>query len=329
MNGFDASVWTGRRDIGERGDTARLFERVEAFEASRLGPGQAQVPGRLSGAPVLIGFCCDEGVRRNQGRIGAAHAPRALRRALAGLPAHRLVRCFDAGDVLCESEDLEAAQAALGERVREVLASGARPIVLGGGHEVAWGTYTGLRRWLSEPAPSHAASDRPRRLLVVNFDAHFDLRTARPGNSGTPFDQIARDCEARGTPWRYACFGISELSNTPALFVRADEIGAHYVLDVAMRERDLDDRLAELDRLIDEADDIYLTIDLDVLPASVAPGVSAPAALGVPLAVVEAMVMRVRASAKLRAADIAEYNPQYDQDNHAARAAARLVYRLL
>jgi arginase family enzyme len=75
--------------------------------------------------------------------------------------------------------------------------------------------------------------------------------------------------------------------------------------------------------------DVYLTIDLDVLPGAVAPGVSAPAALGVPLSVVEAMVMRVRASGKLRAADMAEYNPALDQDRRTARAAARLAYRLL
>ena len=66
-----------------------------------------------------------------------------------------------------------------------------------------------------------------------------------------------------------------------------------------------------------------------VLPAATAPGVSAPAALGVPLSVVEAMVQRVRASGKLRVADIAEYNPSLDQDKRAARAAARLAYRLL
>ena len=121
----------------------------------------------------------------------------------------------------------------------------------------------------------------------------------------------------------------SELANTAALFARAEAIGAHYALDLAMQERHLGDRLAELDRLIEGADDIYLTIDLDVLPAGVAPGVSAPAALGVPLAVVEAMVMRLRTSSKLRVADIAEYNPEYDQDNRTARAAARLLYRLL
>jgi formiminoglutamase len=323
MNGFDASVWSGRRDTGEGGDTARVFERVREYDAAQ------RAQDRLVDAPVLIGFCCDEGVRRNQGRIGAARAPRLLRRALAGLPAHRLTHCFDAGDVRCQGEDLEGAQTALAQRVGDILAAGARPIVLGGGHEVAWGTYRGLRRWLDEQAPPQPASDRARRLLVVNFDAHFDLRATRPGNSGTPFDQIARDCEALGAPWRYACFGISELANTAALFARADEIGAHYVLDEAMRERDLDARLAEIDRLIDEADDIYLTIDLDVLPACVAPGVSAPAALGAPLAVIEAMVVRVRASSKLRVADIAEYNPEYDQDTRTARAAARLLYRLL
>lgn len=150
-----------------------------------------------------------------------------------------------------------------------------------------------------------------------------------PGNSGTPFDQIARDCAARGAPFIYACFGIGELANTAALFARADEIGARYVLDLDMQERHLNERLGELERLMAAADDVYLTIDLDVLPAGVAPGVSAPAAFGVPLAVVEAMVMRIGASGKLRAADIAEYNPEYDQDNRTARTAARLVYRLL
>lgn len=74
---------------------------------------------------------------------------------------------------------------------------------------------------------------------------------------------------------------------------------------------------------------VYLTIDLDALPAAVMPGVSAPAAFGVPLAVVEALVGEVRRSGKLRVADLAEYNPSYDRDHQGARVAARLAYRLL
>jgi formiminoglutamase len=314
---FDAKVWTGRSDDSEPGDTRRVYNQVEAFTDAQA----------LSDATVMVGFGSDEGVRRNQGRTGAAHAPKELRRALAGLPAKRLTSSlsalYDAGDVLCDDGQLETAQEALAGVVSEVLLNGGRPLVFGGGHEVAWGTYCGLRAHLA------ADTSRQRQLLIVNFDAHFDLRQTRPANSGTPFDQIACDCAARGVPFNYVCFGVSELANTAALFARADELGVRYELDTAMQEPHLPQRLEQLDGLLEAVDDVYLTIDLDVLPGAVAPGVSAPAALGVPLSVVEAMVMRVRGSGKLRAADIAEYNPSLDQDRRTARAAARLAYRLL
>jgi formiminoglutamase len=308
---FDEKVWSGRRDDGEPGDTRRVFSQVARFAGERLARD----------TPVIVGFGSDEGVRRNQGRTGAAHAPKELRRALAGLPAKASTALYDAGDVLCDDGDLEAAQHALGQAVAEILACGGRPLVFGGGHEVAWGTYSGLRAHLGDAAE--------RRLLIVNFDAHFDLRQTRPANSGTPFDQMACDCATRGVPFNYVCLGISDLANTAALFARAQELGVRYVLDTELQESQLPHRLAQLDAWLEAADDIYLTVDLDVLPGSTAPGVSAPAALGVPLAVVEAMAMRVRASGKLRAADIAEYNPSLDHDKRTARVAARLAHRLL
>ncbi|WP_087753760.1 formimidoylglutamase [Paraburkholderia caledonica] len=318
---FDGKVWAGRSDDGEPGDTRRVFNQVTPF-------GSAQQVQRE--VPVIVGFSSDEGVRRNQGRIGAAHAPKELRRVLAGLPAKAAIAALaDAGDVVCDDGDLEAAQAELAHVVSEVLASGGRPLVFGGGHEVAWGTYSGLRLHQQREAGNQATLLISRELLIINFDAHFDLRQKRPGNSGTPFDQIALDCEERGVSFNYVCFGISDLGNTASLFAHAERLGVRYVLDVDMQETQLPQRLNELQKLLDAADDVYLTIDLDVLPAATAPGVSAPAALGVPLSVVEAMVLRVRASGKLRASDIAEYNPTLDQDRRTARAAARLAYRLL
>ncbi|KWZ39860.1 formimidoylglutamase [Burkholderia savannae] len=308
---FDDKVWTGRSDRDEPGDTRRVFDQAAPFAGGPLD-------GR---PPVIVGFGSDEGVRRNQGRIGAAHAPKELRRALAGLPAtpHRTV--FDAGDVVCDNGDLEAAQDALARTVHDVLDSGGFPLVFGGGHEVAWGTYGGLR--------AHLGDTRRRSLLILNFDAHFDLRQSRPASSGTPFDQIARDCAARGLAFRYACLGVSDLANTVALFEHARRLGVHYTLDVDMQETQVGARVAQLDELLRDTDDVYLSIDLDVLPGAVAPGVSAPAVLGVPLSVVEALVRRVRASGKLRAADIAEYNPLVDQDRQTARVAARLAHRLM
>lgn len=315
---FDDKVWAGRSDDGEPGDTRRVFNQIAPF---------ADAVEVTADTTVIVGFGSDEGVRRNQGRVGAAHAPKELRRALAGLPAKAsMASLADAGDVVCDDGDLEGAQNELAEIVSQVLASGARPLVFGGGHEVAWGTYSGFRL---HQARAGAASSATRKLLIINFDAHFDLRQKRPANSGTPFDQIANDCAERGVPFNYVCFGISDLGNTASLFAHAERLGVHYVLDVDMQEALLPRHLHELQQRLDTVDDVYLTIDLDVLPAATAPGVSAPAALGVPLLVVEAMVQRVHASGKLRVADIAEYNPSLDQDKRTARAAARLAYRLL
>jgi formiminoglutamase len=270
----------------------------------------------------VLGFACDAGVVRNHGRAGAAQAPREIRRALANVPAHGLAHLADAGDVACDDGDLERAQAALGDAVFHLLDAGARPVVLGGGHEVAFGTYQGLRRhWQKQGWRG--------RLAIVNFDAHFDLRTSRPGNSGTPFDQIAEDCAAHGIDLAYCCLGVSRLSNTPALFDRADALHARYVEDTDVQERHLDARMADLDAWLADADHVYLTIDMDVLAAAVAPGVSAPAAYGITLPVLEALVQHVCGTGKVRVADIAETNPEYDQDRRTVRVAARLAYHLL
>ncbi|CFB64056.1 formimidoylglutamase [Pandoraea apista] len=310
----DMPVWQGRTDIGERGDTRRLFNVVQDIK-----PPADAAP---KGTPVLLGFACDAGVKRNQGRIGAADGPQAIRRALANLPAHDIACLYDAGNVTCDGDDLEASQQALAKAVCRQLDAGAHPVVLGGGHEIAWGTWQGLRAHLD------AKGDRSR-VLILNLDAHFDLRTARPGSSGTPFDQIAQACESTGFPFDYTCLGVSRLSNTASLFERARELNVTYVEDTDMQDRHLDARLAQIDALIAEVSHVYLTIDLDVLPAPVMPGVSAPAAYGVPLPVVEAIVTHVRRSGKLRVADLAEYNPHFDPLGTGARVAARLAYRLI
>lgn len=307
-------IWQGRNDAAEQGDTRRLFQLVRQ-EDSGFGVGD----------PVLLGFACDAGVRRNKGRPGARKGPRAIRSMMAGLPAHDFNVLWDAGDIVCEGDALEQAQAALGRQVAKVLAAGARPLILGGGHETAWGTFQGLAQHLA--ARPAKASGRP--LLILNLDAHFDLRSSRPGSSGTPFDQILEACRQSATPVTYACFGVSRLGNTAGLYAHARELGTVFYEDTAMQQQHLESRLADLDKLLADAGDVYLTIDLDVLPASVAPGVSAPAPLGVPYSVVEALACRVKHSGKLRVCDIVEINPDFDIDNHTARVAARLAWQLL
>ena len=65
-----------------------------------------------------------------------------------------------------------------------------------------------------------------------------------------------------------------------------------------------------------------------MLPACEAPGVSAPAARGVRLELLEPLLERLKASGKLRLADLAEINPEYDIDNRTAKVAARLIHLL-
>ncbi len=125
---FDKSLWKARDDSAEQGDTRRLAHIVAPAAGQEVRDGEA----------VLLGFACDAGVARNQGRVGAAGGPAGIRKFLAGLPAHGLARLLDAGDVVCKGDRLEEAQERLGLRVAELLGQGARPVVLGGGHEIAW-----------------------------------------------------------------------------------------------------------------------------------------------------------------------------------------------
>ena len=304
MNTF---AWQGRIDAEEQGVTTRWHQHVQSFDATSRG------------GVALMGFAVDEGVRRNAGRLGAADGPRALRGALASLPVLGEPAVWDAGDVACAGGELEAAQDALADRAATALRQGCLPLVLGGGHEVAWGTFQGIIR----------ARPGLRRVLVVNFDAHFDLRQAAQGNSGTPFRQIAECCQASGRPFDYHVLGISRYANTQALFERADTLGVRHVLDDALQTDAAVDRArAALLRDLQACEAVYLTVCLDVLPGGQAPGVSAPAALGVPLAHVQALMDVVLASGKLVAADIAELNPAFDRDGLTAKVAARIAARI-
>lgn len=301
-------IWSGR--IDPEPDALRWHQCIQPL-AVDSAPGVA-----------LLGFACDEGVRRNQGRVGAAEGPTAVRRALANVAWQRQGPAYDAGDVCCTDGDLEGAQQRLADSVCRLLETGYLPLVLGGGHEVAWASWSGLAL--------HLASTLPKpRIGIVNFDAHLDLRDPVQGpTSGTPFAQIADHCARHGWPFRYACLGLSQAANTRTLLRRAAELDVLIQEDHEIREGSLARIGAELDAFAADCDALYLTFDLDVLPAGDAPGVSAPAAHGVGLALLEPLVRRLKASGKLRLADVAELNPALDQDGRTARVAARLIHTL-
>jgi formiminoglutamase len=306
----DMSNWQGRIDAAEGERGRRWHQIVCPLDQAANNAGIA-----------LIGFACDAGVARNHGRTGAKDGPAAIRGMLGNMPVRRCTAIADAGDVICVDDNLETAQQELLTAVASLLQRGLLPIAMGGGHEIAFGSFGGLARHL-------ATQEKTPRIGIVNLDAHFDLRMADRASSGTPFRQIAEDCATRGWPFHYCCLGISEFGNTQALFDRAQALGVRWLLDEDMHAGRLDQVRDMVAGFLAEVDHLYLTICLDVLPAGVAPGVSAPAARGVGLEMIEPVIDLIAGSGKLRLADIAELNPGRDIDQRTARVAARLVARV-
>jgi formiminoglutamase len=273
---------------------------------------------------AILGFCCDEGVRRNLGRVGAREGPAAIRNALSNLAVHfdtRRVMIADAGDVICSGNRMEAAQQQLGTLVYQLLKSGYLPVVLGGGHETAYGHFLGMRKFLKE---------RKSQVCITNIDAHFDLRPySVEGNSGTPFLQIAEQLAADRTPFRYMALGINESSNTRALFDSATDMNARWLTNLQIHAMDQSQLAQEFDSFLSQAAVAYLSIDLDVMQEAFAPGVSAPASIGLAPDELFQIVRKIAGLGTLIGVDVVEVNPQYDQDGRTARLAAQVIYQIV
>ncbi|MGF1698012.1 formimidoylglutamase [Vibrio kyushuensis] len=311
--------WQGRHD----GEDGELGKRVHHVIKQKQACELHAVKNTIS----ILGFATDSGVARNKGRIGAKKAPDLIRRALANMAWHKQVSIVDLGNVICEDDLLEESQEQAAEVITEALEH--TPVItLGGGHEIAWASFSGLARYFQNTKP-----DSKPKIGIINFDAHFDLRAFESDHadikpsSGTPFNQIHKYCQKNEWDFHYACLGVSRASNTTALFKTADELGVWYVEDKQLSHMNHIYHLTQLQHFIDNCDYLYLTIDLDVFPASTAPGVSAPAARGVSYETLAMFLDRIlHYQNKLMIADIAEYNPTYDVDSQTARLAARLCW---
>lgn len=309
----DVSLWQGRADTPA--DSA-IFQRIQCIDLRQ--PLQTN-SGKL--IFTLLGFACDEGILRNQGRTGAADGPDALRTALGKLALHRRESVvYDAGNIVCRDHDLEGAQQALGEAVSLLFAAGCTPIVVGGGHEMAWGHYQGI-----------AAFYAAKTLGVVNFDAHFDMRPlgeGRKGSSGTPFLQIAKAHDEAGRQLDYTCIGIQLAGNTASLFDTAGSYGVSVLrADELYHHPSAGGKI--LARAIQANDIIYLSLCLDVFAADCAPGVSAPQPLGLMPQQVVPLLRQAAASGKVISYDIAELSPKFDSDSRTSRLAAHLIHEII
>jgi formiminoglutamase len=280
-------------------------------------PRLADLLGRDAGPAraVVIGFPSDEGVRRNGGRPGAARGPQAIREALARLTPDAeasdrfralIERTHDLGDITVTG-DVERDQATLGSEVRAHLNDGRFVLVLGGGHETAFGHFLGYTR--------------PVDLL--NWDAHADVREAKAGraHSGSPFRQALEHPSGLCRSYHVAGLQPQSVAADHVAFVRAHG-------SATFRNRLT--TAAAVDSVFDRLGDAALvSFDLDAVDHSQAPGVSAPATDGLPVELWLRAAFMAGSDPRVRSADIVELSPPHDRDGQTARLAALTAWHLL
>ena len=202
---------------------------------------------------------------------------------------------LDQGDLAlieAEEDDLLIAEAA-----EASIASGAIPIFLGGDHSVTAPIVAGVHAGLG---PVH----------ILHIDAHPDTYENFNGNPRSHASPFARILE-RGHAASLTQIGVRTVNRHCR-----DQAYRYGVRMIEMKD-------FEISSLPAFSEAIYISIDLDGLDPSCAPGVSHPEPGGLTMRELLAVIRRVRGP--IVGADIVELNPLFDQNQVTAILAAKLV----
>jgi agmatinase len=270
---------------------------------------------------ALLGAPFDGGVSF---RPGARFGPSSIRQASRHLrpaynPAQDVapfaeLQAVDAGDVPCNPFDIDHALQQIDDGVWQLLASGGRPVLLGGDHTIALG---GLRAVVRRHGP----------VALVHFDAHLDTWNSYFGADRT-----------HGTVFRRAHEeGLLVQEASSHVGIRGPLYAAKDLLDDAsfgfeiVRAQDLDrigvEEIVDGIRRRTKEAPVYLSIDIDVLDPAFAPGTGTPEMGGLTSRELLALV-RALPPDQIVAADLVEVSPPYDHAEITSLAAATLAYEI-
>lgn len=292
-------LWKGRYDSDNSIDL-RFWQVIQKFSVNQT---------LHSKGTCFVGYDTDDGVIRNLGRPGAANGSNAIRRAMQSYPVIENVSLYDFGNL--EQHKLEEAQAEYSRKIAQVISKQLLPIGLGGGHDIAYASYLGVRQAFPD-----------KKIGIINFDAHLDNRPYdEQPTSGTSFKQILeQDSNAC-----YVIVGYQDIANTQRLRNTAQALGMQ-IIDV---ETSVSQTISSLQSFIADVDIVYVTFCMDVFDISEAPGVSAPMAIGLEKRAALQMLRVIVDSGKLVCLDFAEVNPQLDIDERTSRLVGKLIYETL
>lgn len=286
----------------------------------RLGEVQAARPDGAIDVKI-IGVPFDSGVSYRPGaRFGPAHIRqsskllRPYNQATGSYP-FASQQVADCGDLGVNPFDIPDAVAAIETSADRLRADGAKLLTLGGDHTVALPNLRSVHR-------THG------KVAVLHFDAHLDTWDTYMGATythGTPFRRASEEglldlerCLHIGI--RGPLYGHEDLTDDAVLgfqIIRSDDYQFTSLTDIAARVRR---RLGDVP--------VYLSIDIDVLDPSAAPGTGTPEAGGVTS---RELLNTIRSLQGLDVvgAEIVEVAPAYDHAEVTGIAAAHLGYELL
>lgn len=277
--------------------TAELCVRDWSFLAAKESYQDSQLV--LAGIPLDL---------TSSFRPGSRQGPQAIRSLSEGLEEFSpylnldLADChfFDQGDLLLPQGNLDVCLQRIEYLCRLLLQDEKLPVFLGGEHLI---TYPIVK----------AAFDFYPDLAVLHFDAHADLRDKYLGETYSHATVMRRVCDVVG-PENVYQFGIR--SGTREEFAYGDNYSHFYPFEVL---HGLQSSLYELTKR-----PLYVTLDIDVIDPSYAPGTGTPEPGGVSPQIIFQVFTLLRGW-NVIGYDIVELAPVYDRSGITTLLAAKLV----
>ena len=219
------------------------------------------------------------------------------------------VTMADVGDVAIQGSDTEANYARITGAARTIVERGSLMVAVGGDHSVSYPLGRGMEV-LGE-------------FDVVHVDAHADFFDELDGARLTGASQLRRLAELPfvGT---VSAVGVRNVDRPEVDGLR--EFGGRCATSLDVIERGGDIVVRELVR---DKTALYVSIDLDVLDSSVAPGVSLPEPGGLSFRQLRTVLVEVARRGRVIGFDVVELNPARDPSGVTSRAASWLIAHFL
>ena len=251
-------------------------------------------------------------------RTGARFGPNAIRQASLNIETYSFrsgvdvedLAIYDAGDLHVSPDPAKTVDMTR-LVVEDILAAGKMPVVLGGEHTVTLGVAKGLGAKASKTA-------------VVSFDAHLDLRCEFLGStlSHTTFMQLISE-EVK--PAKIIEVGTRSVCKEELAY--AKKAGVEFFTSQQIIKNGSEQIAEQLKEKLACYDNLYLTVDMDVLDPAFAPAVQNPEPEGITTTALLDLVLE-QCGERVIGFDVSEVAPIYDQ-GISAIVAAKVIFEML